>query len=254
MNDQQRRNGIFNKVWQACDTFRGVIDPAQYKDYILTMLFVKYLSDIHKSRVADYEKKYEGDSVRIQRALGRERFIVPEIKIQDSAGNIEEKFPATFDSLFERRTRTNIGELINILLEHLEDANKGKLHNVFRNIDFNSEANLGQARQRNTRLKNQLEDLADIDFFRNLIQTQRFVWDLGLVSPGGAGRNRVLNQKDFLKIKVVVPSLEKQKEVGKVLSTTDQELHLLEDHFNALEKQKRGLMQKLLTGEVRVAV
>ncbi len=34
---------INNIVWKACDTFRGVIDPAQYKDYILTFLFVKYL-------------------------------------------------------------------------------------------------------------------------------------------------------------------------------------------------------------------
>ncbi len=163
MNDQQKRNGIFNKVWQACDTFRGVIDPAQYKDYILTMLFVKYLSDIHKSRMAELEKKYKGDPVRIQRALGRERFVIPEIEIRDSAGDVEDKFPATFDSLYERRGKNNIGELINILLEHLEDANKGKLHNVFRNIDFNSEANLGQARQRNTRLKNLLEDLTDLD-------------------------------------------------------------------------------------------
>jgi type I restriction enzyme M protein len=163
MNDNQKRNGIFNKVWQACDTFRGVIDPAQYKDYILTMLFVKYLSDIHKSRMAEYEKKYEGDKIRIQRALSRERFIIPEIEIQDTGGSVEDLFPATFDGLFERRGRTNIGELINILLEHLEDANKGKLHNVFRNIDFNSEANLGQTRQRNTRLKNLLEDLVDLD-------------------------------------------------------------------------------------------
>jgi len=163
MNDNQKRNGIFNKVWQACDTFRGVIDPAQYKDYILTMLFVKYLSDIHKSRAAEHEKKYKGDKVRIQRALSRERFIIPEIEIQDTDGKVEEQFPATFDSLFERRDRTNIGELINILLEHIEDANKGKLHNVFRNIDFNSEANLGQTRQRNVRLKHLLEDLVDLD-------------------------------------------------------------------------------------------
>ena len=35
-------------VWKACDTFRGVIDPSQYKDYILTMLFIKYVSDVHK--------------------------------------------------------------------------------------------------------------------------------------------------------------------------------------------------------------
>lgn len=163
MNDEQKRLAIFNKVWQACDTFRGVIDPAQYKDYILTMLFVKYLSDIHKSRQSELEEKYKGDPVRIQRALDRERFIITTIEIRDSSGKIEDTFPALFDSLYERRSRSNIGELINILLENIEDANKSKLHNVFRNIDFNSEANLGQTRQRNTRLKNLLNDLVSLD-------------------------------------------------------------------------------------------
>jgi len=163
MNDEQKRLAIFNKVWQACDTFRGVIDPAQYKDYILTMLFVKYLSDIYQSRQAALDKKYNGDSVRIQRALDRERFIIPTIDIRDSKGEVEDTFPALFDNLYERQTRSNIGELINILLEHIEDANKSKLHNVFRNIDFNSEANLGQTRQRNTRLKHLLEDLIALD-------------------------------------------------------------------------------------------
>jgi type I restriction enzyme M protein len=163
MNDQQKRDEIFNKIWQACDTFRGVIDPAQYKDYILTMLFVKYLSDIRKSRMAEYEKKYKGDKIRINRALGRERFVIPEVEIRNSKGKVDDRFLASFDSLYERRKRSNIGELINILLEHLEDANKGKLHNVFRNIDFNSEANLGQTRQRNTRLNHLLEDLVGLD-------------------------------------------------------------------------------------------
>ena len=163
MNDKQKRDAIFNKVWQACDTFRGVIDPGQYKDYVLTMLFMKYLNDIHKSRMAEYEEKYGGDQVRIQRALSRERFVIPEIEIKDSNGKVEDTFLATFDSLYERRDKSNIGEVINVLLEHLEDANKGKLHNVFRNIDFNSEANLGQTRQRNTRLKHLLEDFVDLD-------------------------------------------------------------------------------------------
>ncbi|MBW1694173.1 MAG: type I restriction-modification system subunit M N-terminal domain-containing protein, partial [Deltaproteobacteria bacterium] len=81
MNDEQKRLAIFNKVWQACDTFRGVIDPAQYKDYILTMLFVKYLSDIHKSRRAELEEKYQSDPVRMRRALDRARFIIPTIEI-----------------------------------------------------------------------------------------------------------------------------------------------------------------------------
>jgi len=163
MNDEQKRLAIFNKVWQACDTFRGVIDPAQYKDYILTMLFVKYLSDIHKSKTTELEKKYKGNQVRIQRTLGLERFVIPTIEIRDSSGKVEDTFPALFDSLYERRSRSNVGELINILLEHIEDANKSKLHNVFRNIDFNSEANLGQTRQRNTRLKHLLEDLVGLD-------------------------------------------------------------------------------------------
>jgi type I restriction enzyme M protein len=163
MDDQQKRDNILKKVWQACDTFRGVIDPAQYKDYILTMIFVKYLSDIHQSKRAAYEKKYKGDPVRIERALGRERFIIPQIEIRDKDDKVEDIFPATYDSLYDRRTRPNIGELINILLAHIEDANKSKLYNVFRNIDFNSEANLGQARQRNTRLKNLLEDLGGLD-------------------------------------------------------------------------------------------
>ncbi len=163
MNDQQKRDVIFNRVWQACDTFRGVIDPAQYKDYILTMLFVKYLGDIHKSKVGEYEKKYKGNQKRIDRALSRERFVIPRIELRDEDDTITEEFPATYESLYERRARPDIGELINILLAHIEDANKGKLHNVFRNIDFNNEANLGQARQRNTRLKHLLEDLGDLD-------------------------------------------------------------------------------------------
>lgn len=163
MNDQQKRDTIFNKVWQACDTFRGVIDPSLYKDYILTMLFIKYLSDIHKSKMTEFEKKYKGDKIRIERALSRKRFIIPQIEIKDNDGKVEDRFGATFDNLYERRNRSNIGELINILLEHIEDSNKGKLHNVFRNIDFNSEANLGQTRQRNTRLQNLLQDLVDLD-------------------------------------------------------------------------------------------
>jgi len=149
MNERDRKTEIFNVVWRACDTFRGVIDPAQYKDYILTMLFVKYLSDIRKHKLAEFEKKYDGDPVRIERAMSRERFLVGE--------------EATFDYLYAHRNDSDIGQTINTVLEKIEDANKAKLHNVFRNIDFNSEANLGQTRQRNTRLKNLLEDFAALD-------------------------------------------------------------------------------------------
>jgi len=149
MNNKQKRDQIFNTVWRACDTFRGVIDPAQYKDYILTMLFVKYLSDVRKSRQAEYETKYKGDALRVERAMSRERFILAE--------------ECTFDYLYAHRNDSDIGQTINTVLEKIEDANKAKLHNVFRNIDFNSEANLGQARQRNVRLKHLFEDLIELD-------------------------------------------------------------------------------------------
>ena len=147
MSDQQIRNDIFNTVWEACDTFRGTIDPSTYKDYILTMLFVKYLSDVRKSKLAEYEKKYKGNTVRVERAMNMERFSIAE--------------DCTFDYLYSHRDNPEIGQLINKILEKIEDANKAKLHNVFRNIDFNSEANLGKTRQRNERLKNLLDDFND---------------------------------------------------------------------------------------------
>ena len=40
MTDQLTQQDVNNTAWAACDTFRGVIDPAQYKDYILVMLFL----------------------------------------------------------------------------------------------------------------------------------------------------------------------------------------------------------------------
>ena len=147
-------------LWQACDTFRGTLDPTQYKDYILVMLFIKYLSDLWKDKREQYHERYRGDATRVERALRRERFVMPNVELKDQDGRIEESFPASFDSLYERRRRSNIGELINITLEKIEDANKAKLEHVFRNIDFNSEPNLGHTRDRNRRLSHLLEDFA----------------------------------------------------------------------------------------------
>lgn len=148
-------------VWKACDTFRGAVDPSEYKNYILTMLFIKYMSDLWQDKRDAYEEKFKGDRVRIDRALSRERFVIPEVELKDGKGKRTDCFQATFQSLFERREVANIGELINITLTAIEDANKAKLENVFRNIDFNSEPALGQTKERNKRLKHLLEDFAD---------------------------------------------------------------------------------------------
>jgi type I restriction enzyme M protein len=144
MTDQVRQHQINNAAWSACDTFRGVIDAGNYKDYILVMLFLKYISDTWKDHVAAYKKQFGEDDLRIRRRLERERFILPE--------------GASFYDLYNNREASNIGEMINIALEKIEDNNRAKLEGVFRNIDFNSEASLGKPKDRNRRLKMLLED------------------------------------------------------------------------------------------------
>jgi len=148
-------------AWAAGDTFRGVVDPAQYKDYILVTLFFKYISDLWNDHYREYKKQYGGDEERIQRNLARERFLLPMVEIKETEnGLVKETFLADFHSLYLRRNESNIGDLINIVLARIEQANKLKLEGVFRNIDF---TNLGNAKDRNQRLKNLLEDFNKLD-------------------------------------------------------------------------------------------
>jgi type I restriction enzyme M protein len=151
---------INNAAWNACDTLRGPVDPAQYKDYILVMLFLKYISDVWKDHYEEYKKQYGDDEERIRRKLERDRFTLPmtDYEIPDTEDKQKETFHADFYSLYERRNRPNIGELINVTLDAIEEANKLKLDGVFRNIDFNSESNLGKTKERNRLLKLLLED------------------------------------------------------------------------------------------------
>ncbi len=144
MNTQLQQKDINAAAWKACDSFRGVMDATGYKDYILVMLFLKYISDVWKAHYDEYKKQHGKDDVRIKRKLRNERFVLP----PDSS----------FYYLYENRGATNIGECINTALDAIETANKKKLDGVFRNIDFNSEANLGETKDRNRRLKMLLED------------------------------------------------------------------------------------------------
>lgn len=153
MSNKIKSEDINRIIWQACDTFRGVIDPSQYKDYILVMLFLKYVSDTYTEKYEGHLKKYDGDTERAQRAMASERFTVPE--------------HSHFNSLYDKRNEPNIGELIDIALADLEDANREKLTSsdgagIFRNISFNS-SNLGEKKDKNSRLKNLLTDFNKLD-------------------------------------------------------------------------------------------
>ena len=167
-------------IWKACDTFRGVIDPSQYKDYILVMLFLKYLSDLWQDKWAEYQEKYQGDETRIERAMSRERFVLPET--------------ARFDYLYDHRTGTTItisdpedkkekkvsvgiGELIDEALAQIEASNKEKLADVFRNISFNNESMLGETKERNDRLKHLLEDFSKLDLRPSHLEARDVIGD-----------------------------------------------------------------------------
>ena len=154
------QNEINNTLWAACDTFRGVVDPTQYKDYILVFLFLKYLSDVHKDHYEAYKKEYGNNEVLIDRKMSRERFVLPE--------------NCTFDYIHSKRNEDNIGEIINVALSGVEDANREKLEGVFRDIDFNSETNLGEAKDRNRRLKNLIDDFSNpkLNFRPSVIGTE----------------------------------------------------------------------------------
>lgn len=154
---------INSTLWRAADTFRGKIDSSLYKDYILVMLFIKYLSDVYKEHYEEYAEKYNGNEERIKRALSRERFILDE--------------KSTFDYLYEERNLNNIGEIINKALEHIEETNKSKLRGVFRNIDFNSEVILGREADRNAILKTLLNDFKNLDLRPSMLDGNDVIGD-----------------------------------------------------------------------------
>ena len=66
---QEEINGI---VWKACDTFRGVVDPSEYKNYILVFLFIKYLSDVWKDKFDEHLKKFNNDAKMAERVAAAE--------------------------------------------------------------------------------------------------------------------------------------------------------------------------------------
>ena len=136
---------INSAVWGACDTFRGTVDPSIYKDYVLTMLFLKYVSDVWQDHYDDYKKQYGNHPDLIKEMLKSERFVLPP--------------KANFYSLLDKRHQPGNGERIDKALHAIEDANIGKLRDVFQDISFNSNK-LGDEQQKNDILRHLLEDFA----------------------------------------------------------------------------------------------
>lgn len=157
------KQDIERVLWNACDTFRGKINSSRYKDYILSMLFVKYLSDVYKETKQNYIKRYNGDMKRVERAMSRERFVMDE--------------KSTFDYLYQNRTDSEIGQKINVALSNIENSNSSKLYGVFRAIDFNSTVDFGEVKEKNAILRNLLEDFEGLDLSPSQLDSRDIIGD-----------------------------------------------------------------------------
>jgi type I restriction enzyme M protein len=109
-----KKSQLYSMLWEGCDALRGGMDASLYKDYVLVMLFLKYISD----------KKKAGD--------------------EDMMEDLPDD--CTFDEIRKLKHKNDIGEQINVKLAKI--ANAFGLDNVFVNADFDNEDKLGKGKDK----------------------------------------------------------------------------------------------------------
>jgi type I restriction enzyme M protein len=124
-----KKSDLYSSLWAGADELRGGMDASQYKDYVLTLLFVKYVSDKAKAdRFADVE--------------------VPE--------------GGSFADLVALKGKPDIGEQVNVAIRRLADAND--LQGVINNADFDDPDKLGRGKELVDRLTKLIGIFQDLDF------------------------------------------------------------------------------------------
>ncbi|MFI8771879.1 type I restriction-modification system subunit M [Gordonia sp. NPDC062954] len=124
-----KKSDLYSSLWASCDQLRGGMDASQYKDYILTLLFVKYVSDKAKA---------------------------------DSASLIDVPDGGSFDDMLGAKNDKEIGDKFNKIIAKLADANE--LRNVIDLADFNDEEKLGKGKEMVDRLSKLVTIFNDLDF------------------------------------------------------------------------------------------
>src|SRR2546421_11661177 len=124
-----KKSELYSSLWKGCDELRGGMDASQYKDYVLTLLFVKYVSDRSNSTLLD----------------------VPE--------------GASFADITRLRNDKEIGDKINKIIARLAEAND--LRGVIDIADFNDENKLGRGKEMVDRLTKLVGIFDSLDFGAN---------------------------------------------------------------------------------------
>lgn len=124
-----KKSDLYSSLWSSADELRGSMDASQYKDYVLTLLFVKYVSD-----------KAKADTSSL--------IYVPE--------------DGSFDYLISLKGKPDVGEKVNIAIRRLADEND--LLGVINNADFADTAKLGAGQEQKTKVSNLIGIFQDMDF------------------------------------------------------------------------------------------
>nr|WP_306169824.1 type I restriction-modification system subunit M [Providencia stuartii] len=127
-----KKNELYSSLWASCDELRGGMDASQYKDYVLTMLFMKYVSD-----------KYKGDPYGM--------IVVPQ--------------GASFDDMVALKGDKEIGDKINKIISALAEEND--LKSVIDVADFNDEDKLGKGKEMIDRLSKLIGIFEGLDLSSN---------------------------------------------------------------------------------------
>ena len=128
-----KKSELYSSLWKSCDELRGGMDASQYKDYVLVLLFVKYVSD-----------KYAGNPQAL-------------IDVPEGGG---------FADMVKLKNDKEIGDKINKLVGRLADAND-TLKGAINVADFNDEEKLGKGKEMVDRLTKLVGIFEGLNFGRN---------------------------------------------------------------------------------------
>jgi type I restriction enzyme, S subunit len=99
-----------------------------------------------------------------------------------------------------------------------------------------------------------IEGKLNLDYILYYFKSPRGQQLLENASPGGAGRNKTLGQSEFINQIISIPTIEEQTAISRILQAADKEIRLLKAKAEKLREQKKGLIQQLLTGRVRLKI
>ncbi len=150
------RKDIESALMRGADTLRDTIDAANYKDYVLPIMFLKYLSDTYADEIETLSKQYSG--IRLERQKKYMQFTVAD--------------ECSFYYLYKNRFADNIGQLINSAMRQIEADNNQQLAGVLSTVDYNSENSLGTREHKNAILHDLLEDFEPLNLRPSAIEVK----------------------------------------------------------------------------------